>query len=97
MAEILADNSNLISAQILSIEPQDQHQPIAVACTTGKCTGGASYSVGGAAAPPTNWLLPHQLHGLPHQFSIYFEFLWFRNDHIDRKLCHDIIFLGFTS
>ena len=36
MAEILADNSNLISAQILSIEPQYQHQPIAVACTTGK-------------------------------------------------------------
>ena len=42
MAEILADDANLISAQILSIEPQDQHQPIAVACTTGKCTGGAS-------------------------------------------------------
>ena len=64
MAEILADNSNLISAQILSIEPQDQHQPIAVACTTGKCTGGASYSVGGggrlphqlAFASPTSWL-----------------------------------------
>ena len=78
MAEILADNSNLISAQILSIEPQDQHQLIAVACTTGKCTGGASYSVGGAAAPPTqlNWLLPHQLHGLPHQFLIDFELRW---------------------
>ena len=62
MAEILADNSNLVSAQILSIETQDQHQPIAVACTTGKCTGGASYSVGGrlphqlAFATPTSWL-----------------------------------------
>ena len=74
MAEILADNSNLISAQILSIEPQDQHQLIAVACTTGKCTGGASYSVGGAAQ--LNWLLPHQLHGLPHQFLIDFELRW---------------------
>ena len=82
MAEILADNSNLISAQILSIEPQDQHQPIAVACTTGKCTGGASYSVGGAAAPPTNWLLPHQLHGLPHQFLIDFFFNFAGNEMI---------------
>ena len=74
MAEILADYSNLISAQILSIEPQGQHQPIAVACTTGKCTGGASYSVGDGC--PTNWLLPHQLHGLPHQFLIDFEVRW---------------------
>ena len=90
MAEILADNSNLISAQILSIEPQDQQgtnqlvgwsvqfQPIAVACTTGKCTGGASYPVGGGGGGgcPTNWLLPHQLHGLPHQFLIDFEVRW---------------------
>ena len=65
LAEILADNSNLISAQIISIEPQDQHQPIAVACTTGKMHRW-SFLFSWWGGCPTNWLLPHQLHGFLH-------------------------------
>ena len=39
--------------------------------------------------PHQLWLLSHQLHGLPHQFSIHFEVFRVLNDHVHPKLCHD--------
>ena len=56
-------------------------------------TGGVSYSVGGAAAPPTlAFATPTSWLALPHQFSIAFEVFWIRNDHVHPNICRDIRF-----
>ena len=47
--------------------------------------------------PHQLWLLPQQLRGLPHQFSMDLEVFRFQTDHHNPKVCHDVRFKGFMT